>query len=75
MVEKLIKAGHLRRYIQEMVRGAEAAPMVERIAASVEIPPEPRPTMNYILGDPANNQYQSKHQKKRLLRQPPSKPR
>ena len=41
--------------------------MVERIAASTELPPEPRPTINYILGGPANDQYQSKRQKKRVL--------
>ena len=68
MVEKLIRAAHLRRYIQETVRGAEAAPTVERITASTELPPEPRPTINYILGGPADDQYQSKRQKKRLSR-------
>ena len=46
----------------------EAAPSVERIAADAELPPEPRPTINYILGGPANDQYHSKRQKKRLLR-------
>ena len=42
--------------------------MVERIAAGAELPPEPRPTINYILGCPANNRYQSKSQNRRLLR-------
>ena len=51
MVEKLIRAGNLRRYILEIVRGAEAAPTVERIAANAELPPEPWPTINYILGE------------------------
>ena len=68
MVEKLIKVGHLKRYIRETVRVVEAAPVVERIAAGAELPPEPRPTINYILGGPADDQYQSKRQKKRLLR-------
>ena len=67
MVEKLIRAGHLRIYIQEAVRVAKAALAVEIIAASTELPPEPRPTINYILGGPADDQYQSKRQKKRLL--------
>ena len=61
MVKKLIRAGHLKRYVQEMVRGAEATPEVERIAASAKLPPEPRPTINYIPGDPTDDQYQSKH--------------
>ena len=67
MVEKLIRVGHLRRYVWEMVRGVEASPAIERIAASSELPPEPRPTINYILGDLADDQYQSKSQNKRLL--------
>ena len=50
MVEKLIRADHLKRYVREMVRGAEAAYAVERITTSAELPPEPRPTINYILG-------------------------
>ena len=68
MVEKLIRANHLRRYVWETVRGNEAAHAVERIAASAKLPPEPQPTINYILGSPTNDQYQSKLQKKRLLR-------
>ena len=67
-MERLIKADHLRRYVRETVHGAEAAPAVERIAAKPELPPEPRPTINYILGGPVDNQYQSKRQKRRLLR-------
>ena len=43
--------------------------MVERIAASAELPPEPWPTINYILGNPVDDQYQSKRQKRRLLRE------
>ena len=68
MVERLIRAGHLRRYVRETDRGAEAAPAVERVAASKKLPLEPQPTINYILGSPTNDQYQSKRQKKRFLR-------
>ena len=67
MVERLIRAGHLRRYVRETVRGAKAAPMFKRIEASTKLPLEPRPTINYILGGPTDDQYQSKCQKKRLL--------
>ena len=65
MVEKLIRAGHLRRYIQETVRIAEAVRAIERLTVDAELLREPRPTINYILG--TDDQYQSKHQKKRLL--------
>ena len=67
LVEKLIRVGHLRRYIRETVPRVEVAPAVERIAANAKLPPEPRPTINYILGGPVDDQYQSKCQKKRLL--------
>ena len=46
-----------QRYIRETVRRAEATSVVERIAASAELLPEPRPTINYILGGPIDNQY------------------
>ena len=68
MVEKLIKAVNLKRYIRETVRVAKVAPAVERITIGVELPPEPWSTINYILGGPTNDQYKSKCQKKRLLR-------
>ena len=42
--------------------------MIERIAASAELLPKSRPTINYILGSLTDDQYQSKRQKKRLLR-------
>ena len=68
MVERLIRVSHLRRYVRETVCGAEAAPTVERIAASIELSPEPRSTINYILGGPTDDQYQYKCLKKRFLR-------
>ena len=68
LVERLIRVDQIKRYVRKKVRRVEAAPTVEKIAASVELPPEPRPTINYKLGDPADDQYQSKCQKMRLLR-------
>ena len=67
LVERLIRARHLRGYVREPVRGAKTSPMGERIAASAQIPPEPRHTINYILGGPVDDQYQSKRQNMRLL--------
>ena len=54
-VERLIRAGHLRRYIMETIRGAKATPAVKIIATSIELPLEPRPTINYILGGPVDD--------------------
>ena len=68
LVEKLIRAGQLRGYIRDSPHQIEAAPITERIAAHSELPPEPRPTINYILGGPADNQYQSSRKRKKLLR-------
>ena len=68
-MERLIRAGHLRRYVREMTRGAEAAPDVERIMTSSKLQPEPWPIINYIPSDPVDDQYQSKSQKRRLLRE------
>ena len=67
IMDRLIRANHLRRYVRETIYGNEVTPVVERIAAIAELLPEPRPTINYILGSPADDQYQSKHHKKRLL--------
>ena len=49
-------------------RPVETTPVDERIAASSELPFEPRPTINYILGGSTNDQYQSKRQREKLLR-------
>ena len=67
-MEKLIRAGHLRGYIRDSPRPIEATPIAERIAALSELPSEPWPTINYILGGLANDQYQSSRQRKKLLR-------
>ena len=67
-MEKLIRAGHLRGYLRDLPRQIEAASITERTVARSELSSEPRPTINYILGDPADYQYQSNHQRKKLLR-------
>ena len=75
MVERIIKAGHLRRYIREVDRGEESAPTANRTAAGIAAPSESRPTINYILGGSFDDQYQSKCQQKKLLRAATVKPR
>ena len=67
LVERLIRASHLKSYIRVSARLAKTAPVAERIATSSKLPSEPRPTINYILGGLADDQYQSKRQRKNLL--------
>ena len=67
-MEKLIRAGHLKGYIREPARRAETSLAVEKIAANSKLLSEPRPTINYILGGLADDLYQSKHQRRKLLR-------
>ena len=67
LIEKLIRAGHLRWYLRKPTRGATAAPTTNRAVAEIEHALEPRPTINFILGGPADNQYQSKKQRRRTL--------
>ena len=59
LLKKLIRAGHLRQYLRELTR---------RAIAEIEHVPKPRPTINFILGGPADDQYQSKKQRRRMLR-------
>ena len=66
-MEKLIKAGHLKSYVKEIDQGSEPRQDVERIAVGAIAPSEPRSAINYILGGLSDNQYQSKHQQKKLL--------
>ena len=68
LVERLIRAGHLRRYLREPTRGAAAATTAGGAITEIEHALGPRPTINFILGGPADNQYQSKKQRRRMLR-------
>ena len=68
LVKRLIKAGNLRRYVREVDRGAESGPTTYRITASMAALLESRPTINYILGGPFDEQNKSKRQQKKLLK-------
>ena len=57
MMEKLIKVGHLRRYIREIDHGVESGQAVDRVTVSVAAQSEFRPAINHILGGPSDNQY------------------
>ena len=67
LVEKPILAGHLKQYLRKPTHGATTAPTAGRAIAEIEHDPKPRPTINYILGGPADSQYQSKKQRRRIL--------
>ena len=67
MVERLIRAGHLRRYLREPARGVVTATATSWAVAEIEHNPGPRPTINFILGGPTDNQYQSRRQRRRML--------
>ena len=58
LVEKLIRADHLKRYLREPTPGATAAPLTGKVMVDTEHASGSRPTINFILGGPANSQYQ-----------------
>ena len=64
----LIKAGHLKRYLTEVDQGVESGQPTSRITASPAAPSKPKPTINYILGGPTDDQYQLRRQQKKLVR-------
>ena len=68
MVEKLIKVGHLRRYIREPDHGVESRQAADRITTGATFLLESKPAIKYILGGTYDDQYQLKHQQRRLLR-------
>ena len=68
MVERLIRASHLRRYLREPTRGAAAATIAGGAVTEIEHAPGSRLTINFILGGPGDSQYKSKKQRRRMLR-------
>ena len=67
-MERLIKAGHPRRYVREVDHEAQSESIVDGITAGVVAPSESRPAINYILGGPFDDHYKSKRKQKKLLR-------
>ena len=49
--------GHLRGYVREVDRGAESGPPGDRIAVDAAALSESRPSINYMLEGPSNDQY------------------
>ena len=50
LVEKLVKVGHLRRYVREVDCGTESRPSIDRITVGATASSKSKPTINYILG-------------------------
>ena len=67
LVEKLIRDGHLGRYIREPTRGVAVAPTADRVVVDIEHASGPRPAINFILGGPTDSQYQSKKRRRKML--------
>ena len=63
----MIKARLLRRYIRELDHRVESGQVANRITASATVMSESRSSINYIVGGPSDNQYQSKRQQRKLL--------
>ena len=57
LIEKLIRAGHLRRYIREPSSWVAAAPTADRAVIDTEHASGSRPAINFILGGPLDSQY------------------
>ena len=55
IIEKLIRVGHLRRYLREVVKGVESGQLIGRIVSRQATLSEPRPAINYILGGPTDD--------------------
>ena len=68
LIEKLIRARHLRRYIRESSSGVAAAPTTDKAIVDTEHASGPRPAINFILGGPVDSQYQFKKQRRKMLR-------
>ena len=68
-MERLIKGGHLRRYVREVDCRDESGPLTDIIIAGMTAPSKTKPAINYILGGVlSDDQYQLKHQQRKLLR-------
>ena len=67
-MEKLIKAGHLKRYVKEDDPEEESGQATNKVTIGVAISLESRLAINYILGGPSDDQYLSKRQQKKILR-------
>ena len=55
-------------YLREPINGVAAAPTADTVIVDTEHASGPRQAINFILGGPADSQYQSKKQRRKMLR-------
>nr|CAN83382.1 hypothetical protein VITISV_024224 [Vitis vinifera] len=66
LVEKLIRAGHLKQYLRSDARGRDASR--NHNSGTPRAPAAPKAIINYINRGPSNEEYDSKRKRQRLLR-------
>ncbi|XP_034700912.1 uncharacterized protein LOC117925911 [Vitis riparia] len=67
LVERLIKAGHLRQYLRTDARDGDASR--GRDSGAPMAPAAPKAVINYINGGPSDEELNSKRKRQRLLRE------
>ncbi|WJZ84532.1 hypothetical protein VitviT2T_004132 [Vitis vinifera] len=66
LVEKLIKAGHLKQYLRSDARSGDTSR--NHNSGTPRAPTAPKAVINYINGGPSDEEYDSKRKRQRLLR-------
>ena len=66
LVEKLIKAGHLKQYLHTDTRGRDVSQ--HNNPGAPRAPIAPKAVINYINGGPSNEEYDSRRKRQKLLR-------
>ena len=66
LVERLIKAGHLKQYLRSDAKGRNASR--NHNSETPRAPATPKAIINYINGGPFDEEYDSKRKRQRLLR-------
>ncbi|XP_034694093.1 uncharacterized protein LOC117920593 [Vitis riparia] len=67
LVERLIKAGHLKQYLRSNARGRDASR--NHNSGTPKAPAAPKAIINYINGSPSDEEHNSKRKRQRLLRE------
>ena len=66
LVERLIKAGHLKQYLRSDARGGDASR--NHNSGTPRAPAAPKAVINYITEGPSDEEYDSKRKRRKLLR-------
>nr|CAN78618.1 hypothetical protein VITISV_003661 [Vitis vinifera] len=66
LVERLIKAGHLKQYLRSDTGGRDTSQ--NRNSGAPRTPATPKAVINYINGGPSDEEYDSKRKRQKLLR-------